>query len=315
MTNDVFSFKSSNQKNIVHGFMWIPDEEPKAILQISHGMTEYIRRYDEFAEYMNQNGILVVGNDHIGHGKSVESEEEWGYFAARNGSGCVVEDLNTVTQMIKELYPDKPYYLLGHSMGSFMARRYLMNYGENLTGAIIMGTGNQPLPALVSGKTLVKVATLLKGERYRSKFIDNMMFGSYNKRIENVRTSRDWLTRDEAIVEWYNQNPACTFLFTLNGFYTLLDTIQYIEKKANIDKIPKQLPILVTSGAEDPVGNYGKSVVTAYHNLRKAGIRNVDLKLYEGCRHEILNETIRASVYEDIAAWILNTNDASQMNN
>lgn len=304
MRNDTFSFKSSNQKNSIHGLMWVPEQEPKAILQIAHGMTEYIERYDEFARFMTKNGILVVGNDHIGHGKSVESESEWGYFSKKDGSACVVEDMNQVTAIMKEKFPETPYYLLGHSMGSFMARRYLMNYGENLTGAIIMGTGNQPSPVIFSGKMVINLIKMFKGEAYRSHFVDKMMFGTYNKRINPVRTEYDWLTTDNAIVDKYIKDPACTFIFTLNGFYNLIDTIAYVCKRKNIEKIPKDIPILVTSGMEDPVGSYGKDVKTAYDSLCLAGIQTIDFKLYDGCRHEILNETIRPDIYRDIFSWI-----------
>lgn len=304
LIENTFSFKSSNNKNIIHGVIWMPKEEPKAILQIAHGMTEYIERYEEFAGYMTENGIMVVGNDHIGHGQSVESKEDWGYFAPKDGSSFVVEDMNHVTQMMKEKFPDIPYYLLGHSMGSFMTRRYLMNYGISLTGAIIVGTGNQPYPAIVSGKALINLVKMLKGENYRSQFVDKMMFGKYNKRVSQIRTQYDWLTNDPAIVDKYINDPACTFTFTLNGFYNLVDVIDYVCKKENINKIPKDLPILVTSGAEDPVGGYGKDVRTFYDNLVNAGIKNIDIKLYDGSRHELLNEVNRSQVYQDILAWI-----------
>jgi len=305
MKNSTFTFQSSNNTNTIHGVIWAPKGEPKAILQIAHGMTEYIERYDEFAQFMVDNKILVVGNDHIGHGKSVDSKEGWGYFAKKDGSACVVEDMHHVTKIMKKKYPDTPYYLLGHSMGSFMVRRYIMNYGQELTGAIIMGTGNQPLPMVIGGKALVKIETLAKGEKYRSKLVEIIMFGAYNKRIKDAKTPCDWLTTDKAIVEKYLNEPSCTFIFTLNGFDSLLDTILYIMKKRNIDKIPKDLPILLTSGEEDPVGNYGKDVQTLYKKMIKTGIHNIDLKLYKGCRHEILNEVTRQTVYKDILEWII----------
>ena len=183
-----------------------------------------------------------------------------------------------------------------------------MNYGQELTGAIIMGTGNQPLPMVIGGKALVKIETLAKGEKYRSKLVEIIMFGAYNKRIKDAKTPCDWLTTDKAIVEKYLNEPSCTFIFTLNGFDSLLDTILYIMKKKNIDKIPKDLPILLTSGEEDPVGNYGKDVQSLYEELKKTEINNIQLKLYKGCRHEILNEVTRQTVYQDILEWILTIN-------
>jgi len=308
MNYSTFTFKSSNNKNMIHGVIWAPEVEPTAILQIAHGMTEYIERYDEFARFMVDNKILVVGNDHIGHGKSVDSENEWGYFAKKDGSACVVEDMHHLTKIMKKKYPDTPYYLLGHSMGSFMVRRYIMNYGKALTGAIITGTGNQPYSMIIGGKALVKIDTLFRGEKYRSKFIEMIMFGGYNNRIKDAKTPCDWLTTDEAIVEKYLKEPSCTFIFTLNGFNSLLDTILYIMKKKNIKRIPKNLPILIASGVEDPVGNYGKDVQSLYEELKKTEINNIQLKLYKGCRHEILNEVTRQTVYQDILEWILTIN-------
>jgi len=244
MANSTFTFQSSNHTNTVHAVIWEPEGKPRAILQIAHGMTEYIERYDEFAQFMIQNKILVVGNDHIGHGKSVESEVGWGYFAKKDGGKCIVEDMHSLTKIMKKNYPDTPYYLLGHSMGSFMLRRYIMNYGGELAGAIIMGTANQPLLMVLGGKILIKIETLLKGEKYRSELIEKIMFGAYNKGIKNVKTTNDWLTTDETIVEKYNNDPGCTYIFTLNGFRNLIDTILYIMKKKNYNKIPKNLPIL-----------------------------------------------------------------------
>ena len=180
-----------------------------------------------------------------------------------------------------------------------------MNYGQELAGAIIMGTGNQPLSMVLGGKALVKIETLFRGEKYRSKLVEIIMFGAYNKRIKNAKTPCDWLTTDEEIVKKYMNEPSCTFIFTLNGFNSLLDTILYIMKKTNIEKIPKNLPILITSGEEDPVGNYGKDVQTLYEKLKKSRIHNIEIKLYKGCRHEILNEVTRQTVYKDILEWIL----------
>lgn len=304
MEKEIFSFVSANGKNTVHGQLWIPDAEPCAILQIAHGMTEFVDRYDEFARFMNTQGIIVVGNDHIGHGSSVSDSSEWGYFAPKAGSECAVKDMEHVTIMMKEKYPKLPCFLLGHSMGSFMTRRYIMNHGRNINGVIIVGTGNQPVMEIVAGKALIKIIRAFKGDMYRSSLVNKMMFGTYNRRIVPLRTKFDWLTRDEEIVDRYVNDPACTFTFTLNGFYTLLDTLQYIERPENIAKIPAGLPTLILSGSEDPVGNYGKAVKTVYDNIKNAGVKEIELKIYEGCRHEILNEIIREEVYADILDWI-----------
>jgi len=302
------SFPSSNGNDTIHAVLWKPDkgsyEVPRGIIQISHGMVEYIERYGELAEYLNSKGFLVVGNDHLGHGQSVRSEEDWGYFAPKNGSTYVVKDLHRLTKIMKKRYPDIPYFLLGHSMGSFMARRYLMQYGRELDGAILLGTGNQPIPVLKAGLAMVCAAKKIYGERYRSKRIQSLMFGQYNKRIPNPKSSNDWVTSDREILRAYNSTPACNFIFTLNGFEVLLTTLLYIENKKNIERIPKDLPILLLAGKEDPVGNYGKAVEQVYNIYKKAGMDSVKIRLFDNCRHELHNEVNRKEVYEYIGDWL-----------
>lgn len=303
----IFSFPSTNGINEIHAVLWEQEETypaPKGIIQISHGMVEYIERYRELAAYLNSKGFLVVGNDHLGHGLSVDSEEDWGYFSPNNGSHYVVRDLHRLTTIIKKQYPNIPYFLLGHSMGSFMARRYIMQYGKELNGVMLLGTGNQPFPVLAAGLCLVRIAKMIKGEHYRSQWIQNLMFGQYNKRIPNPKSKNDWVTSDPDILEIYNNTKACNFLFTLNGFDVLLSTLLYIEDKAHIKKIPKDLPILLLAGKEDPVGNYGKAVKQVYHIYKNEGIRDINLHLFEHCRHELHNERNREEVYKYIGTWL-----------
>ena len=190
-------------------------------------------------------------------------------------------------------------------MGSFMARRYLMTYGEELTGAIICGTGYTPGVVLTAGKLCAGVISKVKGERHRSKFLQKLAFGSYNKRIADKRTANDWLTKNTEMVDAYNRDKYCTFLFTVNGYQTLFDVLGFIQKKENIEKIPKNLPVYMIAGEEDPVGNYGKGVEKVFEEYRKCGIRDLELKLYEDDRHEILNELDRENVYLDVKNWIL----------
>lgn len=304
----IFSFLSADGKNKIHAVLWKPEEWyslPRGIIQISHGMVEYIERYEELAEYLNTKGFLVVGNDHLGHGQSVSTRDDWGYFAPENGSQYVVEDLHRLTLIIKKQYPNVPYFLLGHSMGSFMARRYLMKYGRELTGALLLGTGNQPISALKVGLGLVEITKRIYGERYRSKKIQYLMFGQYNKKILNPKTNNDWVTSDQEILDKYNSTPACNFIFTLNGFEVLLTTLLYIENKKNIEKIPKNLPIFLLAGKEDPVGNYGKAVEEVYRIYKKAGIQNIKIRLFDHCRHELHNEINRKEVYQCISNWLM----------
>ena len=304
MNKQEFNFPSSDGVTTIRGVVYIPDGDIKAILQISHGMVEFIDRYDDFAKYLTNKGILVAGNDHLGHGGSVTSEDNWGYFHEDEGYKKVLEDLHTVTKITKEKYPNKPYFLLGHSMGSFYARRYLFTYGEELDGAIIMGSAWQEKITVKTGKFLCKVISAFKGSKYRSKFINNMVLGPYNKKWEPSKTHNDWLTKDEKIVEWYSNEPKCSFIFTLNGFYNLFSVLDDVCDKNNIAKVRKDLPVLFMAGQDDPVGNYGKGVTKVYNTFKEVGIKDVSIKLYPNDRHEILNETDKDVVYEDLYNFI-----------
>lgn len=316
--------KSTDKKNKLHVIIWEPDSNDKnavvqkadndvkiknaknikAILQISHGMIEYVERYEEFAQFFNANGILVIGNDHLGHGKTAASDENLGYFGDGK-SKTVVDDLYEVTKYAKETYGKAiPYFLFGHSMGSFMARRYLMTYGNSLTGAIICGTGYTPGIVLTVGNICAKIMQLFKGEHYRSLFLKKIAFGSYNKRIPDVKTENDWLSRNTANVEKYNQDKYCTFLFTVNGYQTLFDVLKFIQKKENIVHIPDELPLFFIAGKEDPVGNYGAGVLKVVKQYKDNGIKNIQTKLYENDRHELTNEMNRNIVFRDILKWI-----------
>ena len=281
------SFLSCDRKTSVNVVIWCPDEteydEPVAVLQICHGMIEYIDRYDGFARYMAERGFVVVGNDHLGHGKSVCTDDDLGFFKDKNPGETLAKDAHHLTVLIKKMYPGIPYYLAGHSMGSFVTRRYICDYGYELDGVIVMGTGHQPAPMVFAGKVLADVVRLIKGDRYRSRLISKIMFGNYNKRIKNVRTVNDWLTRDEAVVDEYNAGKLTTFLFTVNGYRGLMNMILYVRKPRNIERIPKNLPMLMISGLDD-----------------------IDLRLYEDCRHELCNELNKEEIYEEIYGWIMN---------
>lgn len=296
---------STDGVNYLHVAIWEPDVPVTAVVQISHGMIEYVRRYDQFAKYLNSFGILVLGNDHLGHGETVKNDDDFGYFCKSNMSETVVEDLYKVTLMAKKYYPDVPYFLLGHSMGSFMARRYIMTYGDVLDGAIISGTGSQQSYVLNAAKVLASLSQTFKGDRYRSKMLRKLFFSKNNNRISNPRTENDWLTKDETIVDQYNADKFCTFSFTVNGYRTVLDVLTFIQNPKNIDKVPKKLPILFIAGEEDPVGNYGKAVKFVYQTYVHAGIQDVSIKLYENDRHELLNETDKEIVYADLKNWLI----------
>ena len=287
----------------LHVVIWQPEENIRAVMQISHGMIEFIERYDGFARYLNEQGIVVIGNDHLGHGHTAGSDEDLGYFCPDRKSETVVKDLHTVTEYAKKEYPGIPYFLLGHSMGSFMARRHLMAYGDELTGAILCGTGEQTSATLFAGKTAAGILGAFKGQRYRSEFIRKTSFKGYNDRFEK-RTENDWLTKDQSIVDWYNGHKFCTFGFTINGYKTLFEVLTYIQKQENYNKIPKNLPVYMIAGEDDPVGNYGEGVKHIYQQYKDSGIKDISIKLYPNDRHEILNELDKETVYADVADWI-----------
>lgn len=297
-----FKLPSTNGRDKLHVYLWEP-AAPKAVLQLSHGMCEHLGRYDDFACWLVNHDILVIGNDHLGHGMTAASPEELGYFHSSAPSATVVDDLHQVTLWVKENYPGLPVFLLGHSMGSFLARRYCMTYGEELAGAVIMGTGSQPGAILSAGQNVVKVIGKAKGARYRSPFIYNLSLGGYNSQIKNPRTPSDWLSHNTKNVDKYLLDPFCTFKFTVKGYETLFSTIAFIQNSANIANIPASLPIFVVSGAEDPVGGNGKGVLQAAAALKKQ-CPDTTCKLYPHMRHEILNEDDRETVYEDILGWM-----------
>ena len=299
-----FYFASHAPGRQIHGVRWLPEGQPRAVLQITHGMVEYIGRYQDFAQWLNERGFLVTGHDHLGHGNSIRTKADYGYFADEDANGTVLADVHRLTQLTKESYPGLPYFLLGHSMGSFYARQYLCQYGEELDGAIIMGTGCQPRMLVRAGKLLTTLVAAVKGWHHRSKLVTNVAFGGYNKRFEPVRTPKDWLTRDEAIVDAYIADERSSFIFTLNAYHAMFSGIDRLYDKNLLDRMPKDLPVFFVAGEEDPVGDFGKGVRQAVQMCRDAGVQRVDLKLYPKDRHEILNELDRQQVYEDLLCWM-----------
>lgn len=305
MRKEEFYFESRDKVTKLHGIRWIPDGEIRGILQIAHGMVEYVDRYQELAEFLTGRGYLVTGHDHLGHGLSVTSEENHGYFCDKKESTTVlVRDIHRLKKMTQEMYPGVSYYLLGHSMGSFLSRKYITMYGTGIDGVLLLGTGAQEKVKLAVGRIVTSCLGTLKGWNYRSSFIDKATFGKYNKRIQNPTSKNDWLSREENNVKAYNEDKQCKFIFTVNGFYTLFSLITEVQDRENLKQIPVSLPVYLAAGAEDPVGHYGKDVKTVYNCYKELGIEDVTMKLYADDRHELLNETDKADVYEDIAAWL-----------
>ena len=305
MREESLFFDSRDGVSKVYARKWLPDEgAPIAILQITHGMAEHIERYKEFANYLTDRGIAVVGDDHLGHGKTAAKNGLKGYFCKNDPATVVVRDEHRLKKTIQQEYPGVPYFIMGHSMGSFIVRNYLCEYGSGVNGAIVMGTGMQPKALLYVSKFMAAINGLFKGERSVAMFINGVAFGAYNKNIPDQKTSFDWLSRNEENVSRYMEDPDCGFVFTVNGFKTLFELIMRLHDKSRVAKIPQELPILVTSGEADPVGEYGKAVKTVFSEYETLGIKDVTLKLYPEDRHEILNEVDRQQVFSDIFEWI-----------
>lgn len=302
-SKEVHTFKSSNGKADITYFIYKPLQPPKAILQISHGMCEYVERYDHFIDFLTKENILVCGNDHLGHKNSVKNKEELGYFAKKNGWTFLSKDLAKLSHLMKEEYPDLPLFLFGHSMGSFIARAYISKYSQFIQGAIICGTAGSN-PMLGIGSFLVSMVKTFHGERYRSKFLDHIMFGSYNKKYKEVRTSKDWLTKDEAIVDKYLNDEYCTFLFTASAFKDLACLLTYVSSNAWYQSVPKDLPLYLISGSMDPVGNWSKGVLEVKNRLESQHLTDFTYKLYPEYRHELLNEIGKEEAYLDILNFI-----------
>ena len=299
------TYKSRDRETMLHAIRWIPEGEPIAILQIIHGMQEYVDRFDEFANYLAEKGILVIGNDHLGHGKSVGEHGTYGYFCKDDPATVLVRDAHRLKKMTQEDFPGIPCFILGHSFGSFIAREYITRYGTGIKGAIIQGTAFLPNGTVKSMAGLVSFLTFFSGEKSRSTTVNNMAFKGYLRRISNPRTKFDWLSHNEASIDKYINDPACNFVFTLNGFKTMAELLKRVQDVSKMEDIPKDLPILITGGKEDPVGSYGEALqrlYTIYKN--ELQIKNVELKIYDGMRHELQQEIGREVVFEDQYQWI-----------
>ena len=287
----------------IHACRWVPEGQPRAVVQILHGIAEFVERYDDFANFLNDQGVLVVAEDHMGHGQSINGDGIQGYF--HGGWFTAVEDSMQLMADTKAEYPDVPYILFGHSMGSFMARTILARYPDSgIAGAIICGSAWMPGGVVGAGKTVAGLICKTSGERNPSPFLQKMMFGGYNKKIEHPRTPSDWLTRDNQIVDAYEADPLCGFIPSAGLVRDMMEGLQYIHDPKNLNAMKKDLPVYFIAGGDDPVGGYGDGVRRAAEEFKKHGMERIGVKIYPLCRHEIHNEINKQEVYEDVGNWI-----------
>ena len=285
---------------------WAPSAPPRAVLQLNHGMVEYIDRYDAFATELAARGWLVVGMDFIGHGDSAPEPEQLGFtgLPLDGGRNVFLEDMHALRKRVVGEYPDLPYFMFGHSMGSFVLRAYLAQYGAGLAGAVISGTGVMASAMIVGGKAVLGVLGVFHGADYRSPFFAAMSLGPYNKPFaKGARTAFDWLSRDTEVVDAYVADERCGGLFTLAANRCLLDASAHANAAATYAGTPKDLPLLLISGGDDPVGGMSAGVKAVAESYRKVGA-NVTLRLYDDARHELLNELNKEDVTKDLITWL-----------
>lgn len=299
-----FYFDSSTGKNRIHARICEPDGEARAVVQIVHGIAEYIERYDDFMMFLANNGFVAVGTDHLGHGKSIERPEDKGVIAEKDGWRYIVDDEEILRLAMKTTYPGLPLVIFGHSMGSFIARTHLIRYPGGFDLAVISGTGNQGKALALGGLFMGNLITAVKGAHHYSNFLNNLAFGSYNKIYGQPRTTHDWLTRDEAVVDKYLADSLCGFTPSCSLFRDMLSGVNFITSPRNLAPMKKDVPVYFMSGNMDPVGECGKGVQKAYKLFVDAGMKDVSIKLYPEGRHEMLNELNKDEVYADILSWI-----------
>ena len=298
-------FPSHDGASTIRGVVWQPaGHEPIGIVQLIHGMAEHIERYEPFARFLVEHGYLVCGHDHIGHGHSVSDREQLGHMPLRDGADVLIEDVDTMRIAISGAFPNIPYFMFGHSMGSFVLRVYLTRYGKGLEGAVICGTGHHLPVVSMAGNALTKVLAKFQGETAHNEFIHNLVDGGFVRSVKNPRTPYDWISANEENVDAYAADDLNGFSFTLGGYAALTHLTRLAANLELAKCIPHTLPLLFIAGADDPVGAKGRGVKNAADLMYRAGVKNVEVILYEGMRHEILNEKDAMHVFHDVLYWL-----------
>ena len=296
------SYPSSDDIHAVHAREWVPEGAPRGVVQLVHGVAEHIGRYDQAARFLAAHGYVVCGEDHLGHGLTAGGK--FGYFGPKNGWDLVARDVRRLRELEGEKHPSLPYVILGHSMGSFLTRTYLIRWPGTVDAAVLSGTGQESAAAVASGKALAGAMCRLRGPDHVSKRLNDLPFGSYNRAFKPNRTTSDWLSRDEGAVDAYLADPLCGFLITAAMFRDMMGGLQFIADKGNLSKMDPDTPVYFLSGDNDPVGAMGKGVRKVEGMFRAAGCKDVTVKLYPGGRHEMFNEINRQEVFQDLLDWI-----------
>lgn len=300
-----FTYPSSDGAHTCWASLWLPDEgAPRAVVQIVHGVAEYVGRYDHFARFLTDHGFAVCGEDHLGHGRTGREDSKFGYFGPHDGWTLVTADVRQLRLLMGEEFPGVPYIMLGHSMGSFLTRTYLCRYPGTVDGAILSGTGQESAPLVAFGKALAALIGRFRGMDYVSTLVNDLSLGAYNKQFRPNRTTADWICRDEALVDRYLADPYCTIIPTVGMYRDMLGGLQYIASPRALSQMDPSTPVYIFSGDQDPVGSNGAGVRKVYGYFQKYGARDVTLKFYPGGRHEMLNETNKDEVYADVLAWL-----------
>ena len=297
------TYPSADGIHTIHARRWLPQGQPRAVVQLVHGVSEHMGRYEHVARFLQERGFAVCGEDHLGHGKTAE-DGKYGYFAPKGGWELLVRDIRRLRELEGEQNTGVPYVMLGHSMGSFLTRTYLIRYPGTLDGVVLSGTGQENGLLVAGGKALAQLLCTLRGPEYVSELVYGLSLGSYGRPFRKETDTTSWLSRDRDMVEANRRDPLCSFRPTVSMFRDMLGGIQFIGRPANLARMDPDLPVYFFSGDRDPVGSMGKGVRKVEKLFRAADCRDVTVKLYPQGRHEMLNELNRQEVMEDLLAWL-----------
>lgn len=298
-----FHYPSARDGCSIHALEWSPEGPPRGIVQLVHGISEHIGRYDETARFLAEHGFLVCGEDHLGHGRTV-SDGSYGFFAPENGWTLAARDIRALRKLEGARHPNLPYFLLGHSMGSFLTRTYLILWPGTVSGAVLMGTGQEPAPLVALGRLISALECRRLGPRGVSPLVHTLSLGAYNGRFRPNRTSSDWLSRDPAEVDAFLADPLCQPRPTVSLFRDMMRALQFIARRDQMARMDPSVPVCFLSGQEDPVGGMGRSVEKVVRMFRDAGCRDLSVHLYPGARHELFHEQNRQEVWADLLNWL-----------